>query len=490
MLLSICIPTYNRPHQLRLAVLSIFNSKIFQSREDIEIVVSDNSEGDESKLVMGDLVEANQRVRYVKNNSNNGIDNLLSVLLLGVGRYRKLVNDTAVWTPLGLGALVGVVTASEGNRSLIYMSNSTANPPRGEIVSEVDIFVNKISIDSTWIGGFGVWDDDVDEFKEIYHRKKHEMIPHTYFLLLKLFRKDRVICISGLFFNILNGGRKGGYSLPVIFGKNYISYLKEFGVNAGLIMKETEVSFLHVLKYQFDKNYDFYKAEFYQHLGLYSDISNFKSKLLSHRNRIISGVSIRDHIARQKIWRFLNLHNETILSGNVSVRKVLVGMYSYGVINAQSWQGDDEALFIGNFVSIAENVVFILGGNHPYKNFSTFPVKVKFFNHDVESLSKGPIVVEDDVWIGWGAIIMSGVKIQQGAVIAAGSVVTKDVPAYSVVAGNPARVIKKRFSDDIIKKMLKVNFYNINKENFVKLGARAYEDLNDKNIEEIIYSVL
>ena len=62
-----------------------------------------------------------------------------------------------------------------------------------------------------------------------------------------------------------------------------------------------------------------------------------------------------------------------------------------------------------------------------------------------EAFGKGDIIVEDDVWIGYGAVIMSGVTIKQGAVIAAGSVVVKDVPAYSIVGGAPAKIIKYRF---------------------------------------------
>ena len=90
---------------------------------------------------------------------------------------------------------------------------------------------------------------------------------------------------------------------------------------------------------------------------------------------------------------------------------------------------------------------------------STYPYKVKCLEIvDEEAHAKGDIIIEDDVWIGFGAIIMSGVHIKQGAVIAAGSVVTKNVESYSVVAGCPARHIKYRFEENIRKELCDVDF--------------------------------
>ena len=79
----------------------------------------------------------------------------------------------------------------------------------------------------------------------------------------------------------------------------------------------------------------------------------------------------------------------------------------------------------------------------------------------LDSFSKGPIVIEDDVWIGFGSIILSGVKLSQGTVVGAGSVVTKSTDPYSIVAGNPAKLIKKRFSDEIIKRLINIDLSNV-----------------------------
>lgn len=103
-----------------------------------------------------------------------------------------------------------------------------------------------------------------------------------------------------------------------------------------------------------------------------------------------------------------------------------------------------------------------------------------------EALSKGNIIIEDDVWIGQGAIILSGVTIGRGSVIGAGAVVAKDIPPYSIVVGNPGKVIKKRFSDEIIEKLMKVDYSKLD-ENKIKYNIDLlYTEINENNVDEII----
>lgn len=89
---------------------------------------------------------------------------------------------------------------------------------------------------------------------------------------------------------------------------------------------------------------------------------------------------------------------------------------------------------------------------------------VECFHEYSEEFSKGNIEADDDVWIGYGATIMSGVHIGQGAVVAAGAVVTKDVPPYAIVGGVPAKVIKYRFSEIMIEELLKIDFSKLTEE--------------------------
>ena len=135
-----------------------------------------------------------------------------------------------------------------------------------------------------------------------------------------------------------------------------------------------------------------------------------------------------------------------------------IGNYSYGIINVSS--DTDNKLIIGNYCSIAENVKFLLGLDYPTNLVSTYPFKSYFMN-GIDAISKGDIIVNDDVWIGCGATILSGVHISQGAIIAVGAVVTKDIPPYAIVGGVPANILKYRFSKEIIQELLKINYEHL-----------------------------
>lgn len=126
-----------------------------------------------------------------------------------------------------------------------------------------------------------------------------------------------------------------------------------------------------------------------------------------------------------------------------------------------------DKLIIGKFCAIAKGVQFIMNGaNHKLSGFSTFPFYI-FGNGWEKAMPqagdlpyKGDTVIGSDVWIGYNALIMPGVTIGNGAIISSRSVVTSDVPAYTVVGGNPAKVIKKRFTDEIIAALEKLAWWN------------------------------
>ncbi len=134
-----------------------------------------------------------------------------------------------------------------------------------------------------------------------------------------------------------------------------------------------------------------------------------------------------------------------------------------------------DKLIIGNFCAIASDVKFIMNGaSHKMNSFTTYPFGI-FGNGweagipELKDLPfKGDTIIGNDVWIGYEAMIMPGVNIGDGAIIAANSVVTKDVPPYSIVGGNPARLLKKRFSDDEIELLLKIQWWNWSIEKITK----------------------
>jgi virginiamycin A acetyltransferase len=125
-----------------------------------------------------------------------------------------------------------------------------------------------------------------------------------------------------------------------------------------------------------------------------------------------------------------------------------------------------DRLIIGKFCAIAMGVKFIMNGaNHRMTGLSTYPFQIfdawrGKFEGEMEFAGRGDVVVGNDVWIGYDAVIMPGVKIGSGAVIGARSVVTRDIPAYAVAAGNPARVIRMRFDEGTIKRLLELRWWD------------------------------
>ena len=187
----------------------------------------------------------------------------------------------------------------------------------------------------------------------------------------------------------------------------------------------------------------------------------------------------------KRIWRRKNKDNGTIPMSFFPQDLVSVGKMSYGELNVVTFNNKTR-LKIGSYCSIAQHVTFMLDVEHRTDTVSTFPFKTKSLNLGDEAFSKGNIIVDDDVWIGYGATIMSGVHIGQGAVIAARAVVTKDVPPYAVVGGGPAKVIKYRFSQELIDELLKVDYSRFTYDTIKKNIGDIYTKLTDvRQLERI-----
>jgi virginiamycin A acetyltransferase len=165
------------------------------------------------------------------------------------------------------------------------------------------------------------------------------------------------------------------------------------------------------------------------------------------------------------------------LKNHLSLPNIEVGDYTYyddpdgpenfenNVLYHFPFIGDK--LKIGKFCAIAKGVKFIMNGaNHKMSGFTTYPFYIfgqgweKSLPTAGELPYKGDTVIGNDVWLGYESTIMAGVTIGHGAIIASKSVVTNDVPAYSIVGGNPAKFLKYRFEQDVIDKLLQIAWWN------------------------------
>lgn len=175
-------------------------------------------------------------------------------------------------------------------------------------------------------------------------------------------------------------------------------------------------------------------------------------------------------------------------------RIILKGKHTYGIenIKIRSW-GEGAHLFIGGFCSIAGNQTVFLGGNHRTDWTSTFPFGHIFneefpageINGKEHPATKGHVLIENDVWIGAGCTIMSGVRIGSGSVVAAKSVVIKDVDPYTIVGGNPAKQIKQRFPKHIIKHLLEIKWWDRDDNQINKIVPLLQSPLTEEIIAKI-----
>ena len=185
----------------------------------------------------------------------------------------------------------------------------------------------------------------------------------------------------------------------------------------------------------------------------------------------------------QKAWRCENKHNDTFPINETKTHLAEIGKHTYGPVNICSMV-PGKKVFIGNFVSIAEDSMFLLGVDHPLNNLSTYPFRT-MVKQGTDAVSKGDITVQDDVWIGRRATILSGVSIGQGAVVAAGAVVASDVPPYAIAGGVPAKIIRYRFSKDIIDYLLTLDYSSLTEDQIEEHMDDLYRPLDGLSIEDV-----
>jgi acetyltransferase-like isoleucine patch superfamily enzyme len=190
----------------------------------------------------------------------------------------------------------------------------------------------------------------------------------------------------------------------------------------------------------------------------------------AHRHRWYRRGIGREHWLRRHLAYYVAQHGFEI------------GDYSYGDPSVLEW-GEGARLIVGRYCSIATGTTFILGGNHSADHVTTFPMS-HLYELAHAPWSRGDIVIGSDVWIGAGATILSGVTIGHGAVIGARALISRDVEPYGVVVGNPAKMIRKRFTDEIIARLLELRWWDLDREQLRPLLPLLQSDRVDAFIQE------
>lgn len=519
-LLSICIPTYNRAEHLRHTLASITSQPPFLNTEEVEIIISDNNSADHTAAVAQEYINRfGSKIKYFCNEKNIGFDNFEKSMSLANGEFLKLNNDTLSICAGGLEKMLNLIKANIEERPVLFFHILREE---GQVsCNNLNEFFEEVSYYNTWIASFGLWREEFfgNNFFRDYN---YTQIPQSYVLLHFIANGKRAVVCEGAFLKPAMPKNKGGYNIAEVFGKNYLIILKEFVENGFLSKKVYEkekkkILLKHINGFYFDhkKGYAFSKTGYFKYLfadykfNLYFYYNYLKNMLAEADMSFLYSKKILDDKKIYKVlgmviyakklpkapkpissWEQFNQHNYTVSLNGFDIKKVKVGRYTYGGLRVETYGIGDEKLLIGDFCSIGPEVAFILSSEHPYKSVSTYPFKVKFLNQEKEAASKGDIIIKDDVWIGMRSIILSGVTIGQGAIIAAGSVVTKSVEPYSIVGGNPAKFIKYRFNQNIRTQMLNLDFSKLTEQKIKTLADRLYTEVTDLNVGEILNEIL
>jgi acetyltransferase-like isoleucine patch superfamily enzyme/SAM-dependent methyltransferase len=210
-----------------------------------------------------------------------------------------------------------------------------------------------------------------------------------------------------------------------------------------------------------------------------------ESALNQEEFRQIQHYSISElNVKKQLLELSLFKQNYKPLSHQTKNSQIVVGEYTYadGPVNFILSNPEDK-IEIGRFCSIGSNISILGGGEHYLNRVTTFPLRfLSTFNdsvfHNVDARTKGVTRIGNDVWIGRGVTVLSGVTIGNGAVVGAESVVTQNVPDYAIVAGNPAQVIRYRFSQDTIEYLLEFQWWNWDIEKVLEHVELLYQNPN------------
>jgi len=463
--LSLCIPTFNRAWYLEKALDYITSQRIFQDTHAIEVCISDNASTDNTAEVASRYkARFGSKIVYSRNSENVHDKNFELALSLGSGTFLKLCNDTCWYKTGMLESMLRHVQQWQDEKPILFFKESEKKHGSTELYG-LDAFVDAVSYYMCSTNSFGIWKEDFDKLDDFSRFSSRSFAQVDVFLRL-IARKKKVVLVRDDFFYAVWPPAKGGYNFAQVFGDNYISLLRENGVTESAVRREQVRSLRHIVRYYFNFNgcYRFQKTGYMPYMRSYYGLPAFwlaflrviKKKAIAFVQKIFcSELSLF-----RKQWKIFYPYNSLRPACLFPILAVQAGRYATGDLHVQASDDAVGTLLIDDYARLDEDVRFECGSR--------------------------PIVVEKAVRIGKGARILEGVRIGMGAVVAPGSVVDAEIPAFAVVAGNPASFRDWRFPEQIRTVMKDFSLSSVSPDSINRDPDELFSLLSAENACEIL----